>query len=119
MLVPLNGAISSITGAASELESIPFLPPEMGAKAGRLVRSIGVAQARVGQVTSMYSRAVSGVSQVQERLGTFKQMASKVSSEVGRVAGKISPSLSNILPSGGLLARLRRRRRLWRRSRTC
>lgn len=68
------------------------------------MRSIGVAQARVGQVTSMYSRAVSGVSQVQERLGTFKQMASKVSSEVGRVAGKISPSLSNILPSGGLLA---------------
>lgn len=104
MLVPLNGAISSITGAASELESIPFLPPELGAKAGRLVRSIGVAQARVGQVTSMYSRGVSGISQVQERLGTFKQMASKVSSEVGRVAGKISPSLSNILPSGGLLA---------------
>ncbi len=32
MLVPLNGAISSITGAASELESIPFLPPELGAR---------------------------------------------------------------------------------------
>ena len=103
MLGPVNGAIREITGAASELEGIPFLPPELGAKAGRLVRSIGVAQARVGQITSTYSRAVSGVSQVQERLGMFKQMASKVSSEVGRVAGKLSPSLSNILPSGGLL----------------
>lgn len=103
MLVPLNGAISSITGAASELESIPFLPPELGAKAGRLVRSINVAQSRVGQIASTYSRGVSAATQVQERLGTFKQMASKVSSEVGRVAAKVSPSLSNILPTGGLL----------------
>ncbi|MEW5607947.1 MULTISPECIES: phage tail protein [Pseudomonas] len=103
MLVPLNGAISSITGAASELESIPFLPPELGAKAGRLVRSINVAQSRVGQIASTYSRGVSAATQVQERLGTFKQVASKVSSEVGRVAAKVSPSLSNILPTGGLL----------------
>ena len=104
MLGPLNGAIGSITGAASELENIPFVPPEVGAKLGRLVRSIGVAQSRVGQVASTYGRGVSAAGQVQERLGTFKQMASKVSSEAGRVAGMISPSLSNILPSGGLLA---------------
>lgn len=103
MLVPLNGAIGSITGAASELENIPFVPPEVGAKLGRVVRSISVAQSRVGQVAETYGRVVSGAAQVQERLGTFKRMASKVTAEASRVAGMVSPSLSNILPTGGLL----------------
>lgn len=102
MLVPLTGAIGSITGAASELENIPFVPPEVGAKLGRVVRSISVAQSRVGQVAETYGRVVSGAAQVQERLGTFKRMASKVTAEASRVAGMVSPSLSNILPTGGL-----------------
>ena len=104
MLGPLNGAIGNITGAASELENIPFVPPEVGAKLGRLVRSIGVAQSRVGQVAATYGQVVSGASQVQERLGTFKSMAAKVTAEAGRVAGLVSPSLSNIMPTSGLLA---------------
>ena len=103
MLSPLNGAIGSITGAASELENIPFVGGEAGAKLGRIVRSINVAQSQVGQVASMYSRAVTGAAQVQERLGTFKTMAAKVTAEAGRVAGLVSPSLSNVLPTGGLL----------------
>lgn len=102
MLSPLNGAIGSITGAASELENIPFVGPEAGAKLGRIVRSINVAQSRVGQVAATYSSVVTGAAQVQERLGTFKQMASKVTAEAKRVAGLVSPSLSNILPTGGL-----------------
>lgn len=103
MLSPLNGAIGSITGAASELENIPFVPPEVGAKLGRVVRSINVAQSRVGQVAATYSRVVNGAAQVQERLGSFKRMAAKVSAEAGRVAGLVSPSLSNIMPTSGLL----------------
>ena len=103
MLGPLNGAIGSITGAASELENIPFVPPEVGAKLGRVMRSINVAQSRVGQVASTYGRVVSGAAQVQERLGTFQRMASKATAEASRVAGMVSPSLSNILPTGGLM----------------
>lgn len=103
MLSPLNGAVGSITGAASELENIPFVGPEAGEKLGRIVRSINVAQSQVGQMASMYSRAVTGATQVQERLGTFKTMAAKVTAEAKRVAGVVSPSLANILPSGGLL----------------
>ncbi len=103
MLSPLNSAVGSITGAASELENVPFVGPEAGAKLGRIVRSINVAQSQVGQVASMYSRGVTGATQVQERLGTFKQMAAKVTAQAGRVAGLVSPSLSNVLPTGGLL----------------
>ncbi|MFP3443804.1 phage tail protein [Pseudomonas sp. SIMBA_067] len=103
MLSPLNSAVGSITGAASELENIPFVGAEAGAKLGRIVRSINVAQSQVGQVASMYSRVVTGAAQVQERLSTFKTMASKVTAEAGRVAGLVSPSLANILPTGGLM----------------
>ncbi|TCP73441.1 hypothetical protein EC849_117128 [Pseudomonas putida] len=103
MLSPLNGAIGSITGAAAELDNIPFVPPEVGAKLGRIVRSINVAQSRVGQVAATYSRVVNGAAQVQERLGTFKRMADKVTAEAGRVAGLVSPSLSNVVPTRGLL----------------
>ncbi len=104
MLGPLNGAISTITGAASELENLPFVPPEAAAKLGRLVRGINVAYSRAGQVASTYGRVVSGASRVQERLGTFKEMAVKVTSEARRVAGAVSPSVANILPSQGLVA---------------
>lgn len=104
MLGPLNGAISTITGAASELENLPFVPPEAAAKLARLVRGINMAYSRAGQVASTYGRVVSGASRVQERLGTFKEMAVKVTSEARRVAGGVSPSVANILPSQGLVA---------------
>ncbi|RMM11764.1 hypothetical protein ALQ85_05207, partial [Pseudomonas syringae] len=67
MVGPLNGAIGDITGAASELENIPFIGPAIGAKLQRIMRGINVAQAKVGQVVAMYGRATSAVSQVQER----------------------------------------------------
>ncbi|PLV10954.1 phage tail protein, partial [Pseudomonas guariconensis] len=69
MLGPLNGAVSDMTGAASELEDLPIIGPAVGAKLQRTMRAINAAQARVGQVASMYSRAVSAASQVQERIG--------------------------------------------------
>jgi len=101
MLGPLTGAISDITGAAGELENIPIVGPAVGAKLGRVMRGISVAQSQVGQVASTYGRTVSAATQVQERLGTFKEQAAKVTSEVSRVAGNVSPSLANILPTGG------------------
>lgn len=106
MMGPLNGAIGSITGAAADLESIPFVGPVIGQKLGRVMRGIGAAQARVGQVTATYSRVVSGAAQVQERLGTFKQLADKAKAQVSRLstaAGNANPALKNILPSGGVV----------------
>jgi phage protein U len=66
------------------------------------MRAINVAQSTVGQVAARYSQAVSAASQVQERMGSFKEQASKAGAAVNRIAGSISPSLSNILPSSVL-----------------
>ncbi|MEX5340458.1 phage tail protein [Pseudomonas sp. I2] len=104
MLGPLTGAVSDITGAAADLENVPFVGPVIGEKLGRVVRGIGVAQSRVGEVAAKYGQAVSAASQVQERLGAFKEQAAKVRSEVGRVAGTISPTLAPVVPTASLAA---------------
>lgn len=100
MLGPLNGAISDMTGAASELEGVPFIGPAIGAKVQRTMRAINAAQSAVGEVAAKYNQAVTAAGQVQERLGSLKEQAGKAGAAINRIAGKVSPSLSNIVPTG-------------------
>lgn len=99
MLGPMNGAISDITGAASELEGIPFVGPLIGEKLQRTMRGINAAQEVVGRAAAIYSQATTAAAQVQERLGTLKEQAAKAGAAINRVAGQVSPSLGNIVPS--------------------
>ncbi|KJK04656.1 phage tail protein [Pseudomonas tussilaginis] len=100
MLGPLNGAIGDMTGAASELESLPFVGPMVGEKLQRTMRAVNAAQSMVGEAAAKYNQAVSAASQVQERLGSLKEQAGKAGAAINRIAGKISPSLGNIMPTG-------------------
>lgn len=102
MLGPLNGAISDMTGAAAELEGLPFIGPAIGGKLQRVMRAISAAQSTVGQVASTYSRVVNGATQVQQRLGSLGEQVGKAGAAVNRIAGNISPSLANIMPTGAL-----------------
>ena len=52
MFGPLNGAISEITGAASELGDLPFINPQTADKIQRLMRGINAAQSKVGSVVA-------------------------------------------------------------------
>ncbi|WP_415764888.1 phage tail protein [Pseudomonas sp. ZB1P45] len=99
MLGPVNGAISEITGAASELENIPFVGPAIGAKLQRVMRGVDAAQAKVGQAVAVYGRATRAAAEVQERLGTLKEQAGKAATMINNIAGKVSPSLANIVPT--------------------
>ncbi|WP_349970920.1 phage tail protein [Pseudomonas caspiana] len=102
MLGPMNGAVSDITGAASELENVPFVGPAIGAKLQRTMRAISAAQAKVGQVAATYSRATRAFSQVQDSIGRLKEQAAKAGAAVNRIAGSVSPSLGSIVPSSSL-----------------
>lgn len=102
MLGPLNGAVRDMTGAASELESLPIVGPMVGEKLQRTMRQINAAQSAVGQVAAKYNQAVSAASQVEQRLGTLKEQAAKAGAAINRMAGKLSPSLGNIFPSSVL-----------------
>ncbi len=99
MLGPVNGAISEITGAASELENIPFVGPAIGAKLQRVMRGVDAAQAKVGHVVAVYGRATRAAAEVQERMGTLKEQAGKAATAINNIAGKVSPSLANIVPT--------------------
>jgi phage protein U len=99
MLGPVNGAIREITGAASELENIPFVGPAIGAKLQRVMRGVDAAQAKVGQVVATYGRATRAAAEVQERMGMLKEQAGKAATAINRIAGKVSPSLANIVPT--------------------
>ncbi|MGY3171592.1 phage protein U [Pseudomonas sp. TE12234] len=99
MLGPVNGAIREITGAASELENIPFVGPAIGAKLQRVMRGVDAAQAKVGQVVATYGRATRAAAEVQARMGTLKEQAGKASTAINSIAGKVSPSLANIVPT--------------------
>lgn len=104
MLGPLNGAISDMTGVAAELESLPVIGPAVGEKVQRTMRAIHAAQSTVGRIANRYSQVVSTATKVQERLGTLKEQAMKAGAVVNRVAGTVSPSLSNVIPSSNLVA---------------
>ncbi|MEB2855518.1 phage tail protein (plasmid) [Pseudomonas sp. HN2] len=100
MMAPVNGAIGEITGAASELEGLPFVGPAIGAKLQRAMRGINAAQAQVGRVVSMYGTATRAVAQIDERLGVLKEQAGRAATAINKIAGKASPALANIVPTG-------------------
>ncbi|MBN4176203.1 hypothetical protein GSU75_03452 [Pseudomonas savastanoi pv. phaseolicola] len=106
MLGPLNGAVGDMTGAASELENVPFIGPAIGEKLQRTMRGISVAQSKVGQVAAMYGQATSAASQVQERMGALQEQASKAGAAINRVAGSVSPALGNMVPTGSFAAQM-------------
>ena len=102
MIGPVNGAIGEITGAADELSSIPGVPPGVGEKLQRVMRGISAAQSKVGAVLSTYSKATRAISAIDERMGTLKEQAARASTAISQMAGKVSPSLANILPTSAL-----------------
>ncbi|HEY0288572.1 MAG TPA: phage tail protein [Pseudomonas sp.] len=106
MLAPVNGAISSITGAADELEGIPFVGPVIGAKLQRITGAIGMAQAKVGQAMALYGKATRAASAIQERVSVLGEQIDRAKSVVNKLAAKVSPgsepifSTADIAPNG-------------------
>ena len=99
MMGPVNGAISEISGAASELETLPIIGPMVGEKLQRVMRSISAAQSKVGSVVAVYNQATRAASQIEQRLGVFSEQATRAKNAINQIAGKINPALGNILPT--------------------
>lgn len=102
MLGPVNGAISEITGATSELSSLPFVGPALGGQLQRVMGGIGQAQSRINSVLNTYSTASRVLSTVDQRVGALQEQAAKAGSMINTLAGKVSPKLAGILPTGSL-----------------
>lgn len=106
MLGPLNSAIGDMTGAADELEGIPFVGPAIGAKLKRINGAVGMAQAKIGQAAAMYGKATRAAEALQERVGALGEQADRFKKAVNSVAAKINPdgaapfSTADIAPNG-------------------
>ncbi|QBQ11091.1 phage tail protein [Pseudomonas sp. SXM-1] len=102
MVGPVNGAIGEITGAADELTGLPGVPPGVGEKLQRVMRGINAAQSKVGTVLSTYSQATRAMSAIDERMGALKEQAARAGTAINQIVGKVSPSLTNIMPTSAL-----------------
>ncbi len=88
-----------MTGAASELETLPVIGPMVGEKLQRVMRGISAAQAKVGAVVAVYNQAARAASQIEQRLEVLGEQATRAKNAINQIAGKINPALGNILPT--------------------
>lgn len=102
MLGPVNGAIGEISGAANELESIPFVGPLIGAKLQRVTGAIGAAQAKVGQVVAIYGKATRAAAEIQDRIQVLGEQAARAKSAVNKLAAKLNPGSEQIFATAGM-----------------
>lgn len=106
MMGPVNGAIGSITGAADELESVPFVGPVIGAKLQRITGAIGLAQSKVGRVLATYGQATRAVAAVQERVTVLNEQAARAKTMVNKLAAKMSPGQEPVVSTASLAPNL-------------
>lgn len=102
MLGPVNGAIGDITGAADELEGIPFVGPAIGAKLKRITGAISSAQSKVGQVVAAYGKATRAASEIQRRVEVLDEQAARAKSAVNKLAAKLSPGSEPVFSTASL-----------------
>lgn len=102
MLTPVTNAASWVSGAADDLESLPFVGDAIGKKLNRVMGAIGNAQSKVNQVLGTYDRAVAGVDTVKERLGTLDSEVDRAKSVIGKLASKVSPEVQTVVPTAAL-----------------
>lgn len=102
MLAPVNGAISSMTGAAAELEGIPFVGPVIGAKLQRITGAIGRAQSMVGQVAATYGRATQAAAALQDRVAVMGAQYERAKAVVGKLASSVTTKAAAVVPTAAL-----------------
>lgn len=106
MLGPLNSAIGDMTGAADELEGIPFVGPAIGAKLQRITGVVTMAQSKIGQAAATYGKATRAATALQERVSDLGKQTARFKSAVNTVAAKINSrggslfSTADIAPNG-------------------
>lgn len=102
MLDPINGAIGQISGAASDMENLPFIGPALGAKVGRVMGAIGNAQRKVNQVVATYDRAERAVGMVKEKAGVLGEQYERAKSVANKLVAKTQPQVETVVPTAAL-----------------
>lgn len=102
VIAPVNGAISEIRGAATELEGLPGVSSAMAAKVQRAMRGVENAQAKVNRVVNTYSSAARVLKGIDERMQGLGEQVVRARNAVDKVMGKVGGVLGDILPTSVL-----------------
>lgn len=102
MLNPINGAISQISGAASDMEGLPFIGPAIGAKVSRVMGAIGNAQGKINQVVSTYDRAERALGVVKEKASVLGEQFTRAKAVANKLIVKAQPEIEMVVPTAAL-----------------
>lgn len=102
MVSPVSGAISSISSAADDLESLPFVGGLIGQKLQRITGAISAAQSRINQVVSTYNKAEAGMAQVQDGVGKLKEQGARAAAAVNKLATPAGTKMEVVLPTAAM-----------------
>ncbi|WP_313301031.1 phage tail protein [Pseudomonas sp.] len=102
MLGPMNQAVGHVREAASELEALPWIGPQIGQRLQRTLRAIDAAMQRVDRVIGKYDQTVEVVRKVRDRVNVFAEHLGKVGAAMRRVLGDARAVANGALSALGL-----------------
>lgn len=101
MLDPMNQAVGHAKEAASELEALPWIGPEIGRRLQRTMRAIDSAKQRVDKVIAKYDQALDVVRKVRDRVDAFAEHLGKAAAAIRRVIGDVRAVANGVLSTFG------------------
>ncbi|MCO8167878.1 phage tail protein [Pseudomonas sp. 21LCFQ02] len=102
MVSPVAGAISSISSAADDLESLPFVGGLIGQKLQRVTGAISAAQSTINNVVSTYNKAATGLTQVQDGIGKLEEQRARAVAAVDKLVTKPGTKMEVVLPTAAM-----------------
>jgi phage protein U len=101
MLDPMNQAVGHAKEAASELEALPWIGPEIARRLQRTMRAIDSAKQRVDKVIAKYDQTLDVVRKVRDRVDAFAEHLGKAGAAIRRVIGDARSVASGVLSTFG------------------
>ncbi|WP_060479491.1 MULTISPECIES: phage tail protein [Pseudomonas] len=101
MLDPMNQAVGHAKEAASQLQALPWIGPQIGKRLQRTMRAIDAAKQRVDEVVAKYDQSLEVVRKVRDRVDAFEEHLGKAGAAIGQVVGDVRSAANGVLSTFG------------------
>ncbi|WP_442513258.1 phage tail protein [Pseudomonas promysalinigenes] len=101
MLDPMNQAVGHAKEAASQLQALPWIGPQIGKRLQRTMRAIDAAKQRVDKVVAKYDQSLEVVRKVRDRVDAFEEHLGKAGAAIGQVVGDVRSAANGVLSTFG------------------
>ncbi|MHA7113734.1 phage tail protein [Pseudomonas promysalinigenes] len=101
MLDPMNQAVGHAKEAASQLQALPWIGPQIGKRLQRTMRAIDAAKQRVDKVVAKYDQSLEVVRKVRDRVDAFEEHLGKAGAAIGQAVGDVRSAANGVLSTFG------------------